>query len=64
MTDDPNRTRREFVGDAVRLGPAARPGGCEPLDWLGATAPRHWRFGDRETTYDWGEPFGTNPLRV
>jgi alpha-galactosidase len=40
------------------------PGGCEPLDWLHTTAPRAWRFGKEQTTYNWEEPSGANPLRV
>lgn len=40
------------------------PGGCEPLDWLHTTAPRKWRIGGEEVTYNWEEPAGAWPLRV
>jgi alpha-galactosidase len=40
------------------------PGGCEPLDWLHSTTPRHWRIGAEEVRYHWEEPAGANPLRV
>lgn len=28
---------------------------AEPLDWMETPAPKHWRFGSEEITYDWGE---------
>ena len=40
------------------------PGGCEPLDWLGATTPRVWRIGGQTVTYHWEEPAGASPLRI
>jgi alpha-galactosidase len=39
-------------------------GGCEPLDWLHTTTPRHWRIGRETVTYNWEEPAGALPLRV
>ena len=38
--------------------------GCEPLDWLNTTAPRHWRVGGKEITCHWEEASGTSPLRI
>lgn len=37
------------------------PGGVEPLDWLGTTAPRRWRAGEEELTYSWSQPWGARP---
>lgn len=28
---------------------------AEPLDWMESTAPRRWRLGAEEATYDWGD---------
>jgi alpha-galactosidase len=28
---------------------------AEPLDWMETPAPKRWRFGSEEVTYDWGE---------
>lgn len=42
----------------------AKAGDCEPLDWLYTTAPRQWRFGNDQVTYNWEEPFGATPARV
>jgi alpha-galactosidase len=37
------------------------PGGVEPLDWLGTTAPRHWRAGGEQLEYSWSQPWGAVP---
>lgn len=37
-------------------------GDAEPLDWLTTTAPRHWRLGNIEKTYEWDERIGAWPL--
>jgi alpha-galactosidase len=48
---------------AVRIAlNGGQPGGVEPLDWLGTTAPRHWRSGDTDLTYTWSQPWGAWPL--
>ena len=31
------------------------PDGLHALDWLETPAPKRWRFGSEEVTYDWGE---------
>jgi alpha-galactosidase len=41
---------REAFLRASRPAPTA-----EPLDWMETAAPKRWRFGDEEVTYDWGE---------
>ncbi|NEW73721.1 hypothetical protein [Streptomyces rhizosphaericus] len=47
---------------AVRLAlDGGSPGGVEPLDWLGTTAPRRWRTGNAERTYTWSQPWGAWP---
>jgi len=28
---------------------------AEPLDWMETSAPRRWRFGNEEATYDWND---------
>ena len=28
---------------------------AEPLDWMESSAPKRWRFGDEEVSYDWDE---------
>ncbi|MFI0765179.1 hypothetical protein ACH4TQ_09665 [Streptomyces sp. NPDC021218] len=50
------------LGAAVRLAlDGGSPGGVEPLDWLGTTAPRRWRTDNAERTYTWSQPWGAWP---
>ena len=34
----------------------------EPLDWMETTAPRRWKFGTEEKTYDWFSDEGASPF--
>lgn len=50
------------IGAAVRLALAGgEPGGLEPVDWLGTSAPTRWRGSGALTTYSWDEPLGVRP---
>ncbi len=68
VSADPRTTsaeERAAFRDAMHLALSGGvPGGAEPLDWLHSTAPRRWRLGGEETTYDWEEPYGALPARV
>ncbi len=37
---------------------------AEPLDWMGTTAPRHWRLAEGETTYDWTTGRGVDTMET
>lgn len=54
--------RRQLAGPEVRQAlreaflRASQPAPtAEPLDWMETSAPRHWRFGGTDVTYDWGD---------
>jgi alpha-galactosidase len=54
--------RRQFAGPVERKAlreaflRASQPAPtAEALDWMETPTPRHWRFGNEEVTYDWGE---------
>ena len=48
MDDDVRAALTEACRKASEVQPVA-----EPLDWMQCLQPTHWRFGDREKTYDW-----------
>ncbi len=48
------------MSTAMQRALSCGAGSSEPLDWLTATAPRRWRFGDDTVEYDWDEPWGTS----
>ncbi len=61
VTPEQRQAFRAAVQTALSGG---TPGGCEPLDWLHTTAPRHWRFGNETRSYRWEEPAGASPFSV